>query len=203
FKFSTYATWWVRQAISRAIADHSRTIRVPVHMQNTAEKVIATSQRLTQEQKRAPSLEDMAQETGISLQVTDRALQVNRRPLSLDEPFGNEGENYLGELLPDQRGNDPLRRLQYSSLKDRINEVLQSLSYRERQIISLRFGLSDGYTYTLSEIGKIFSVTRERIRQIEGVAIRKLQQPTCAKRLAGFLEPSESAKMEHSQPITL
>lgn len=188
FKFSTYATWWVRQAISRAIADCSRTIRVPVHMQTTAEKVLATSHRLTQENKREPTLEDMAEEAGVSLSVTDRALKVNRHPLSLDEPLGGEGENFLGELVPDARKDDPLAGLQHTLLKAGIEEALQSLSYREREILRLRYGLSDGYAYTLSEIGKIFSVTRERIRQIETVAIHKLQQPTFAKRLAGFLE---------------
>jgi RNA polymerase primary sigma factor len=198
FKFSTYATWWVRQAISRAIADHSRTIRVPVHMQSTAEKVIATGHRLTQENKRAPSLEDMAEESGISLAATDRALKVNRQPLSLDEPFGGEGENYLGDLLPDSRREDPLAGLHQSLLKAGIEDVLQSLNYREREIIRLRYGLADGYAYTLSEIGKIFSVTRERIRQIETVAMHKLQQPTCAKRLAGFLEHAQPVKKELS-----
>ena len=186
FKFSTYATWWIRQAISRAIADHSRTIRVPVHMQTTAEKVIATGHRMTQENKRAPSLEDMAEESGVSVAVTDRALKVNRHPLSLDEPLGGEGENYLGELVPDDRHDDPLAGLHQTLLKAGIDDVLQSLNYREREIIRLRYGLSDGYAYTLSEIGKIFSVTRERIRQIETVAMHKLQQPTCAKRLVGF-----------------
>jgi RNA polymerase primary sigma factor len=196
FKFSTYATWWIRQAISRAIADHSRTIRVPVHMQSTAEKVIAASQRLTQENKRAPSLEAMAEESGISLAVTDRALKVNRQLLSLDEPFGGEGENYLGDLVPDSHRDDPLIGLHQTLLKASIADVLESLSYREREIIRLRYGLSDGYAYTLSEIGKIFSVTRERIRQIESVALHKLQQPTCAKRLAGFLEQPEAVVNE-------
>jgi len=204
FKFSTYATWWIRQAISRAIADHSRTIRVPVHMQTTAKKVIASVQRLTQENKRAPSLEDMAEESGISVAVTDRALKVNRHPLSLDEPLGDaEGENYLGELLPDARREDPLAGLHHTLLKASIDDVLQSLNYREREIIRLRYGLSDGYSYTLSEIGKIFSVTRERIRQIETVALHKLQQPTCAKRLAGFLEHPAPVKMNQFEPVNM
>jgi RNA polymerase primary sigma factor len=205
FKFSTYATWWIRQAISRAIADHSRTIRVPVHMQSTAEKVIATSQRMTQENRRAPSLEDMAEQSGISVAATDRALKVNLRPLSLDEPLGGEqGENYLGELVPDQRREDPLEGLHHSLLKASIDDVLQSLNYREREIIRLRYGLSDGYAYTLSEIGKIFSVTRERIRQIETVALHKLQQPTCAKRLVGFLDHPRPVKIEQQiEPVNM
>ncbi|MGA2062003.1 MAG: sigma-70 family RNA polymerase sigma factor [Thermoguttaceae bacterium] len=201
FKFSTYATWWIRQAISRSIADHSRTIRVPVHMQTTAEKVIAASNRMTQENTRAPSLEDMAEESGVTVAVTDRALKVNRHPLSLDEPLGGEGENYLGELVPDARGYDPLAGLHHTLLKAGIDDVLQSLNYREREIIRLRYGLSDGYAYTLSEIGKIFSVTRERIRQIETVAMHKLKEPTCARRLAGFLEFPEPVKMEQFEPV--
>ena len=175
FKFSTYATWWIRQAISRAIADQSRTIRIPVHMQTTAEKVLATGHRMTQENKRTPSLEDMAKESGVTVAVTDRALKVNRHPLSLDEPLAG---------------------LHHTLLKAGIDDVLQSLNYREREIIRLRYGLSDGYAYTLSEIGKIFSVTRERIRQIETVAMHKLQEPTCARRLAGFLEHPQPIKME-------
>ena len=122
----------------------------------------------------------MAEESGVTLAVTDRALKVNRHPLSLDEPLGGEGENYLGELVPDARGDDPLAGLHHTLLKAGIDDVLQSLNYREREIIRLRYGLSDGYAYTLSEIGKIFSVTRERIRQIETVAMHKLQEPTCA-----------------------
>jgi RNA polymerase primary sigma factor len=203
FKFSTYATWWIRQAISRAIADHSRTIRVPVHMQTTAEKVIAAGNRLTQEHKRQPSLEDMAELSGVSVAVTDRALKVNRHPLSLDEPLGGEGENYLGELVPDDRNVDPLAGLHRTLLKAGIDDVLQSLNYREREIIRLRYGLSDGYAYTLSEIGKIFSVTRERIRQIETVAMHKLQQPTCAKRLAGFLEHPLPVNIPQYQPVNM
>ena len=166
-------------------------------MQTTAEKVLATGHRMTQENKRAPTIEDMAQESGVTVAVTDRALKVNRHPLSLDEPLGGEGgENYLGELVPDAREGDPLAGLHHTLLKAGIDDVLQSLNYREREIIRLRYGLSDGYAYTLSEIGKIFSVTRERIRQIETVAMHKLQEPTCARRLAGFLEHPQPIKME-------
>ncbi len=191
FKFSTYATWWIRQAISRAIADHSRTIRVPVHMISAADKVLDANRRLVQTKSRAPSVEELAKEAGISLAATKRALSVNRKPLSLDEAYSNEGDNFLGELVPDSRPNDPLADLHRDSLRAGVAKALQSLSYREREIISLRFGLADGYTYTLSEIGKIFSVTRERVRQIETGAIRKLQQPNNASRLAGFLEHAE------------
>jgi RNA polymerase primary sigma factor len=188
FKFSTYATWWVRQAISRAIADHSRMIRVPVHMLSTVDKVMTASREATQQRNRRPTLEETAQAAGLSVAATHRAIKVNRRMLSLDEPVSDESENYLGELLPDQRLDDPLRGVNQDSLKAGIAVALESLNYREREIIRLRYGLSDGYAYTLSEVGKIFSVTRERIRQIECDALRKLQQPSCASKLASFLD---------------
>jgi RNA polymerase primary sigma factor len=143
----------------------------------------------------------MAEESGVSIAVTDRALKVNRHPLSLDDPLGGEGENYLGELVPDTHADDPLAGLHHTLLQASIDDVLQSLNYREREIIRLRYGLSDGYAYTLSEIGKIFSVTRERIRQIETVAMRKLQQPTCAKHLVGFLDHLAPDKTEQYEPV--
>jgi RNA polymerase primary sigma factor len=197
FKFSTYATWWIRQAISRAIADHSRTIRVPVHMLSTVDKVLDAGRRVTQQKKRRPTLEETAQAAGVSVDATHRALRINRRMLSLDEPLGDANENYLGELLPDQRRNDPLLAINSDSLKAGIAQALQLLNYREREIIRLRYGLSDGYAYTLSEVGKIFSVTRERIRQIECDAIRKLQQPSCARKLADFLDHPPLAPSGH------
>jgi RNA polymerase primary sigma factor len=193
FKFSTYATWWIRQAISRSIADHSRTIRVPVHMLSTVDKILDAGRRATQLHKHRATLEETAQAAGVSVDTTRRALKAHRRTLSLDEPLGDAGENYLGELLPDQRHHDPLFGINRESLKTRIAEALQSLNYREREIIRLRYGLSDGYTYTLSEVGKIFSVTRERIRQIECDAIRKLQHPSCTQRLADFVTYSQRA----------
>ncbi len=188
FKFSTYATWWIRQAISRAIADHSRTIRVPVHMLTTVDKVLSAGRREAQQRNRRPTLEETARAAGLSVDATRRAMKANRRMLSLDEPLGDASENYLGELLPDQRHDDPLLGLHQDSLKAGIAQALQSLTYREREIVRLRYGLSDGYPYTLSEVGKIFSVTRERIRQIECDAIRKLQHPSCASKLADFLD---------------
>jgi RNA polymerase primary sigma factor len=199
FKFSTYATWWIRQAISRAIAEHSRTIRVPVHMLSTADKVMAADRRLAQEHNKVPTVEDLAAEVGVSIAVARRAMGVNRRPLSLDEPLASEGDNYLGELLPDNRRDDPLGEMHQAALKISIAEVLQKLSYREREIIRLRYGLSDGYAYTLSEIGKIFSVTRERVRQIESGAIRKLQAPSTAQRLVNFVDhlPRHASPMPH------
>ncbi len=193
FKFSTYATWWIRQAISRAIADHSRTIRVPVHMLSTVDKVLDAGRRATQEHKHRATLEEIAQAAGVSVDTTHRALKAHYRMLSLDESLGDAGENYLGELLPDQRHHDPLLGINSDSLKAGISEALELLNYREREIIRLRYGLSDGYAYTLSEVGKIFSVTRERIRQIECDAIRKLQQPACSEKLADFLDTSHLA----------
>jgi RNA polymerase primary sigma factor len=192
FKFSTYATWWIRQSITRAIAELSRTIRVPAHMIGTADRVQAASRRLSQEQNREPTVEELAQETGVSEAVTHRALRINCRPLSLDEAFSGESENFLGELVPDQRHDDPLAGLHQDSLKTRLDNVLRALNYREREILRLRYGLSDGFAYTLSEIGKVFSVTRERVRQIEADALRKLQHPTHARQLASFLEPVRS-----------
>ena len=188
FKFSTYATWWIRQAISRSIADHSRTIRVPVHMLATVNKVMDAGSRATQNRRGHPTIEETADVAGLSVAAAGRALKVNRRMLSLDEPLGGAGENYLGELLPDRSHHDPLQGMNADALKLEIDEVLQSLNYREREILRLRYGLSDGCAYTLSEVGKIFSVTRERIRQIESEALRKLQHPCCSRKLANFLD---------------
>ena len=188
FKFSTYATWWIRQAISRSIADHSRTIRVPVHMLTTVNKVLDAGSRATQSRRGRPTIEETASEAGMSVEAARRAIKANRRMLSLDVPLGDAGENYLGELLPDQRRDDPLYGINQDALKSGINEALSALNYREREIIRLRYGLSDGYAYTLSEVGRIFSVTRERIRQIESEAIHKLQQPSCSHKLANFLD---------------
>jgi len=187
FKFSTYATWWIRQAISRAVSDHSRTIRVPVHVLSTVDKVLDAHHRVTQQQHRRATLEETAQAAGLSDYATRRALGANRRLLSLDEPLSAEGD-YLGDLIPDGRQDEAMQDMNRESLKTGIDEALQSLGYREREIIRLRFGLTDGYAYTLSEVGKIFSVTRERIRQIEIDAIRKLRQPCCASKLAGFVD---------------
>jgi RNA polymerase primary sigma factor len=188
FKFSTYATWWIRQAISRSISDHSRTIRIPVHMRTTVDKVLDAGRRMTQHLQGRPTLEETAEAAGLSVAVANRALKASSRMYSLDQPLGDEGDNYLGELLPDQRPHDPLLDINRDSLKSGINEALQALNYREREIIRLRYGLSDGYAYTLSEVGKIFSVTRERIRQIEVDALRKLQQPSCSRKLVNFLD---------------
>ena len=192
FRFSTYATWWIRQAISRAIADQSRTIRVPVHMIEKMGKVRDVNRDLSQLHGTQPSIEEMAQLAGLTVDDTKRALRMNRQPLSLDQPVGHQEENYLGDLVYDHRQEDPLAGMNMDMLKARIADVLQTLDYREREIIRLRYGLTDGYTYTLQEIGRIFSVTRERVRQIESEALRKLQYPGPTQKLAGFLERARS-----------
>ncbi len=188
FRFSTYATWWIRQAISRSIADQSRTIRVPVHMIEKMGKVRDINRDLVHTECREPTLEEMAELSGLSIADTQRALKMSRQPLSLDQPVGHQEENYLGDLLYDHRENDPLAGVNMANLRSSIADVLQTLDYREREILRLRYGLADGYTYTLQEIGRIFSVTRERVRQIEAEAIRKLQYPGPTRKLAAFVE---------------
>ncbi len=191
YKFSTYATWWIRQAITRAIADQSRTIRVPVHMIDTMSKVRTVSRQLLQELGREPTAEETAQRAGLSLEDTRCILKMARQPLSLDQPVGDHDDSYFGEFLEDYRDDDPLYETNQEALKHRINEVMQGLNYREREILRLRYGLADGYSYTLEEVGKIFSVTRERVRQIESKAVRKLQQPYRCRTLLGFLDGTE------------
>jgi RNA polymerase primary sigma factor len=188
FRFSTYAIWWIRQAINRAIADQSRTIRVPVHMIEKMRKVRDVMRNLVHDTEHEPTLDEMAKKSGLTLDDTKRALQMSRQPLSLDQSIGHQEENYLGDLLYDHRQEDPLARMNRDMLRTRITDVLQMLDYREREILRLRYGLADGCTYTLEEISRIFSVTRERVRQIESEAIRKLQHPGPSRKLAGFLE---------------
>ena len=188
YKFSTYATWWIRQAITRAIADHSRTIRVPVHMVESMGRVRNAVRNLFQEHGTDPTLEQTAEAAGLSIAETDCVLRMNRQPLSLDQPVGDNDDTYFGEFLQDHREADPLMELNQSLLRARIAEVLDGLDYRDREILRLRFGLADGCSYTLEEVGKIFSVTRERVRQIENKAVRALQHPTRARKLAAFVE---------------
>ena len=191
YKFSTYATWWIRQAITRAIADQSRTIRVPVHMIDTMSKVRIVTRELVQELGRDPTAEETAAKAGLSLDDTRCIMKMSSQPLSLDQPVGDHDDSYFGEFLQDYREEDPLYDTNQESLKQRIELALQDLNYREREIIRLRFGLADGYSYTLEEVGKIFSVTRERVRQIESKAVRKLQQPYRCRSLASFLDGVE------------
>jgi len=188
YKFSTYATWWIRQAITRAIADQSRTIRVPVHMIETMSKVRTVTRDLIQELGREPTAEETADRAGLSLEDARCIMRMARQPLSLDQPVGDHDDSFFGEFLEDHRDDDPLYETNRSALKQRIEDVMQELNYREREILKLRFGLIDGYTYTLEEVGKIFSVTRERVRQIESKAVRKLRQPYRAKSLASFID---------------
>jgi RNA polymerase primary sigma factor len=188
YKFSTYATWWIRQAITRAIADQSRTIRLPVHMIDTMGRVRAVTAAFVQEVGREPNPEEVAERAGLSIDDARVIIKMCRQPLSLDQPVGDHEDNFFGEFLQEDRDDDPLRDTNSEMLKQRLNDVMHDLTYREREIIRLRYGLADGYTYTLEEVGKIFQVTRERVRQIESKAVRKLQQPYRTRALAGFLD---------------
>jgi RNA polymerase primary sigma factor len=191
YKFSTYATWWIRQAITRAIADQSRTIRVPVHMIDTMSKVRNVMRDLVQELGREPTPEETAERANLSLEDTRVIMKMSRTPLSLDQPVGDGDDSFFGEFLQDYRDDDPLYETHQAALKSRIEEAMEHLNYREREILRLRYGLADGYSYTLEEVGKIFSVTRERVRQIESKAVRKLQQPYRNQGLSSFLDGVE------------
>ena len=188
FKFSTYATWWIRQAITRAIADQSRTIRVPVHMIDTMSKVRQITRDLVQELGREPTVEETAERANLSIDDARVVIKMARQPLSLDQPVGDHEDSYFGEFLEDYRDDDPLYETNQESLKQHIQEAMQTLNYREREILKLRYGLADGYAYTLEEVGRIFQVTRERVRQIESKAVRKLQHPGRSKALTSFLD---------------
>ncbi|NOZ38700.1 MAG: sigma-70 family RNA polymerase sigma factor [Planctomycetes bacterium] len=198
YKFSTYATWWIRQAITRAIADQSRTIRLPVHMIDTMSKIRSVTADYIQEFGREPNPEEIAERAGLSVEDAKCVHKMTRQPLSLDQPVGDHEDNYFGEFLEEKRDEDPLYDSNMEALKERLEEVMTDLSYREREIIRLRYGLADGYTYTLEEVGKIFSVTRERVRQIESKAVRKLQSPYRSRILTGFLDGVEPAPVEAS-----
>jgi len=198
YKFSTYATWWIRQAITRAIADQSRTIRVPVHMIETMSRVRSVTRDLVQKNGFEPSVEETARAAGLSIEEAGCVLQMSRQPLSLDQPVGDHDDSYFGEFLEDYREDDPLYDMNQDSLRTRIADVLAALNYREREIIRLRYGLADGYTYTLEEVGKIFSVTRERVRQIEAKAVRKLQHPVRSRKLFGFLDRPLGARAQNA-----
>jgi RNA polymerase primary sigma factor len=190
YKFSTYATWWIRQAITRAIADQARTIRIPVHMIETMSKLRNVSKKLLQEMGREPSIEETAKAAGISVEETRRVLKISRHPISLDRPVGESEDSYFGDFIEDDGAESPVSAATQEMLKDKIEQVLKTLTYREREIIKLRYGLGDGYTYTLEEVGRIFKVTRERVRQIEAKAVRKLQHPVRSRQLEGFLDSS-------------
>jgi RNA polymerase primary sigma factor len=188
YKFSTYATWWIRQAITRAIADQARTIRIPVHMIETMSKLRNVSKKLLQEKGREPTIEETAKAANISVEETRRVMKISRHPISLDRPVGESEDSYFGDFIEDEAVESPINAATQEMLKDKIDQVLKTLTYREREIIKLRYGLGDGYTYTLEEVGRIFKVTRERVRQIEAKAVRKLQHPVRSRQLEGFLE---------------
>ena len=188
YKFSTYATWWIRQAITRAIADQARTIRIPVHMIETMSKLRNVSKKLLQEKGREPTIEETARAANISVEETRRVMKISRHPISLDRPVGESEDSYFGDFIEDEAAESPINAATQEMLKEKIDQVLKTLTYREREIIKLRYGLGDGYTYTLEEVGRIFKVTRERVRQIEAKAVRKLQHPVRSRQLEGFLE---------------
>ena len=188
YKFSTFATWWIRQAITRAIADHARTIRIPVHMIETMSRLRSASKTLHQKLGREPTIEEIAEEAKMSVMETRRVLKISKHPISLDRPIGESDDSYFGDFIEDDEVDSPVASATQEMLKERIDSVLKTLSYREREIIKLRYGIGDGYTYTLEEVGRIFKVTRERVRQVEAKAIRKLQHPVRARKLEGFLD---------------
>jgi RNA polymerase primary sigma factor len=187
FKFSTYATWWIRQAITRAIADQARTIRIPVHMIDVLMKLRNAAKKLLQEMGREPTTEETAIEAGITIEETERVLDIGRHPISLDRPIGEGDDGCFGEFVQDQGTEAPHKLANNGQLRERIEELLKTLTFREREIIRLRYGLADGYSYTLEEVGRIFKVTRERVRQIEAKAVAKLQNPVRSRYLEPFV----------------
>lgn len=188
YKFSTYATWWIRQAITRSIADQARTIRIPVHMVETINKLIRVSRQLLQEKGREPSPEEIAEEMGISEDKVREILKIAQEPVSLETPIGEEEDSHLGDFIPDEDVPAPAEAAAFSMLKEQLVEVLDTLTEREQKVLKLRFGLEDGRARTLEEVGKRFDVTRERIRQIEAKALRKLRHPSRSKKLKDYLE---------------
>jgi len=191
YKFSTYATWWIRQAITRSIADQARTIRIPVHMIETMSKLRNITKKLIQQLGREPTIEEIAKAATISVDEAKRVMKISKHPISLDRPIGEGDDSYFGDFIEDESAESPVNAAAYEMLKDKIQSVLHTLSFREREIIKLRYGIGDGYTYTLEEVGRIFKVTRERVRQIEAKAVRKLQHPVRSRLLEGFLESVE------------
>ena len=187
YKFSTYATWWIRQAITRAIADQARTIRIPVHMVETINKTIRVSRQLLQELGHDPSAEEIAEEMGMPVEKVRDILKIAQEPVSLETPIGEEEDSHLGDFIPDEDASEPSEAASFSLLREQLEEVLDTLAPREKKVLELRFGIVDGRTRTLEEVGKEFNVTRERIRQIEAKALRKLRHPSRSKKLRDFL----------------
>ncbi len=187
YKFSTYATWWIRQAITRAIADQARTIRIPVHMVETIHRVSRTSRQLLQEYGREPTIDEIAEKLGMSPEKVREIMKTAQDPVSLETPIGEEDDSHLGDFIPDDSTPTPAEAVSYQLLREQLNKVLHTLTPREEMVIKLRFGLDDGRTRTLEEVGKEFNITRERIRQIEAKALRKLRHQSRSKILKGFL----------------
>ena len=187
FKFSTYATWWIRQAITRAIADQARTIRIPVHMVETINKVIRVNRQLLQELGHDPTPEETAEEMGMPVEKVREILKIAQEPVSLETPIGEEEDSHLGDFLPDEGASEPSEAASFTLLKEQLVEVMSTLTPREEKVLRLRFGIEDGRSRTLEEVGKEFNVTRERIRQIEAKALRKLRHPSRSKKLKDFL----------------
>lgn len=188
FKFSTYATWWIRQAITRAIADQARTIRIPVHMVETINKLIRIQRQLLQELGKEPTPEQIAEKMEIPTEKVREILKIAQEPVSLETPIGEEDDSHLGDFIEDQEATSPAEHAAYELLKEQLEDVLDTLTDREENVLRLRFGIDDGRTRTLEEVGKVFGVTRERIRQIEAKALRKLRHPSRSKQLKDFLE---------------
>ncbi|SKA86036.1 RNA polymerase primary sigma factor [Caloramator quimbayensis] len=188
FKFSTYATWWIRQAITRAIADQARTIRIPVHMVETINKLIRVSRNLLQELGREPSAEEIAKEMNMEVEKVREIMKIAQEPVSLETPIGEEEDSHLGDFIPDEDAPAPAEAAAYTMLKEQLMDVLDTLTPREEKVLRLRFGLDDGRARTLEEVGKEFKVTRERIRQIEAKALRKLRHPSRSKKLKDYLD---------------
>ncbi|MFG0258427.1 MAG: RNA polymerase sigma factor RpoD [Phycisphaerales bacterium JB043] len=188
YKFSTYATWWIRQAITRAIADHARTIRIPVHMIETMSKLRTIQKHILQETGQEPTMEELAIRASMPVAEVQRVMKIGRHPVSLDRPVGESEDSYFGDFIEDARQETPDSNAANEMLSQRIEQVLKTLTYREREILKLRYGIGDGYTYTLEEVGRIFKVTRERVRQVEAKAIRKLQHPVRSRKLESFVD---------------
>ncbi len=199
YKFSTYATWWIRQAITRAVADHARTIRIPVHMFQNISQLKAKAEQIRQETGRDATMEELADAVGMTVDETERIMKTWKHPISLDTPVGESEDSNFGDFLEDHTEETPADTAMQQMLRDKIDHVLKSLTYREREIIKLRYGLGDGYSYTLEETGRIFRVTRERIRQIESKALKKLQHHTRAAHLRGFVEDDVEEELEAEQ----
>ncbi|MGN0978895.1 MAG: RNA polymerase sigma factor RpoD [Candidatus Avoscillospira sp.] len=187
YKFSTYATWWIRQSITRAIADQARTIRIPVHMVETINRVIRTAHAMVQSLGREPTSEEIAKEMHLDVNKVEEILKISQEPVSLETPIGEEEDSHLGDFIPDEEVSQPAEAASYTLLREQLEEVLRTLTPREEQVLRMRFGLTDGKTHTLEEVGKEFDVTRERIRQIESKALRKLRHPSRSKKLRDFL----------------